>query len=186
MRWKSYISAIAVIAALRALDLYVTFRYTPDLGREWNPVISFFGTSWTGFIVIQVIVTAFIAFLMFFYFNRGPTTTDQDGLSFLDFIYVYFFGKLRPWPERIVSFPTNLKRHLIFSGFLFMMITTLISVFAIVHNLLLMAQVERYVDFVARHYRIYFPACFMAVTVFSLYCFFTIEYLHYRRARKPA
>jgi hypothetical protein len=64
MRWKSYIGAIAAILGLRFLDLYVTYRYTPDLKVEWNPLISLFGASWPGLILTQIAIVAFIAVQM--------------------------------------------------------------------------------------------------------------------------
>jgi hypothetical protein len=186
MRWKSYIGAIAAILGLRFLDLYITYRYSPDLKCEWNPLISFFGMSWPGLIFTQIAIVAFISVLMFFYFNREPATIAQNGLSFNDFIYVYFFGKLRPWPDRIFTMPTNIRRHLVFNGFLFMLITSIISGFAIVHNALLIARAGFYIRFVAKYYSIYFPLCFIFVAVFSLYLFFAIEYVGYQRAQKRA
>jgi hypothetical protein len=186
MRWKSYIGAITAILGLRFLDLYVTYRYTPDLKFEWNPLISLFGVSWPGLILTQITIVAFISVLMFFYFNREPAKIAQDGLSFTNFIYVHFFGKLRPWPARIFTMPTNVKRHLVFNGFLFMMITSIISGFAIAHNALLIARAGFYIKFVSKYYGIYFPACFIAATIFSLNLFFAIEYLSYQRTQKRA
>jgi hypothetical protein len=186
MRWKSYISVTGVILALRSLDLVLTYRYTPDLRHEWNPLVSLFGVSWPGFILTQLLIVVFVSAMMFFYFSRESTASFQNGLSFYDFSYVYFFGKLRPWPDRIFSFPINLKRHLVFNGFLFMLITILISGFAIVHNLLLIHGADSYIRFVSKHYGVYFPLCFITVAVFTLFLFFGIEYLNYRRAQKNA
>jgi hypothetical protein len=184
MRWKSYGCAVGAILTLRFLDLYVTYRYTPDLRVEWNPLVSFFGVSWSGFILMQVLVTAFVSAMMFFYFSREPTVITQHNLSFNDFVYVYFFGKFRPWPRRIFSWPKNLKRHLVFMGFLFMLITLFISSFAIVHNLMLIVRIDSYVKFVAKYYGVYFPACFLIITVLSVTLFFAIEYLNYHRTQK--
>jgi hypothetical protein len=184
MRWKQYSCAIAAILTLRFLDLFVTYRFTPDLKAEWNPLVSFFGASWAGLIVTQIAIVAFVAWLMFFYFNRKPVETVLPNLSFNDFVYVYFFGKLRPWPARVFTMPTNLRRHLVFNGFLFFLITTIISIFAIAHNLMLMSRVDFYVRFVAHYYSIYFPACFIGITLFSVYVFFGMEYFRYRRMQK--
>ena len=95
MRWRAYFITVGAILFLRSLDLFITFHYTPDLKGEWNPLVSFFGMSWTGFLLIQLCIVAFISLLMVFYFNRKPAAIDQTGLSFYDFAYVYFFGKLR-------------------------------------------------------------------------------------------
>jgi len=182
MRWKSYIITILWIVLLRFLDLYITFRYTPDLECEWNPLVSLFGVSWSGFIATQVLIVLFVATLMFFYFNRKPTKMVYNGLSFDDFIYTYFFGSPRPWPIRMLSFPTNPQPHLVFNGFIFMLMTILISNFAIINNILLMAHVEGYAEFVARYHHIYFPVSFAAILVLSLYTFFAIEYAKYKES----
>ena len=184
MRWKSFIFFVVIILCLRFLDLFITFQYTPDLQFEWNPMISFFGMSWIGFLVTQFIIVIFVSIFMFFYFNRKPITIFQTGLSYYNFIYVYFFGKLRPWPNRIFSFPTNYSRHLIFNGFIFMFITILISLLAITNNILLILHNHAYVNFVANHYSIYFPSCFIFITIASVYIFFTIEYLSYLKQKK--
>jgi hypothetical protein len=181
MRWKDYFLSVLGIVGLRALDLIITYHYTPDLQCEWNPLVSFLGASWSGFIIGQIVIVLFVAGLMFFYFNRKPTIVDQQDLSFNDFIYAYFYGKPRRWPMRMLSFPTNPERHLVFNGYIFMLITILISGFAIVHNLLLLGQVNFYIEFIARYHMVYFPVCFASIIMVSLYCFFTAEYSKYKQ-----
>jgi len=183
MRWKSYISCIALILGLRFLDLYLTFRYTPNLTQEWNPLVSIFGASWSGFIFMQIMVVLFVFSLMYFYFNRKMTVPSIQNLSFSDFIYVYFFDRLKPWPGRMISYPIHWSRHLVFNGFVFMVMTILISGFAIVHNLLLIHSIESYARFVAGHYKIYFPACFVLSGILSAHTFFMPGYLNYRRSQ---
>jgi hypothetical protein len=134
MRWKPYIGLVLAIAVLRFADLFITYYYTPNLKYEWNPLISLFKVSWPGFILTQIAIVLFVAFLMYFYFNRQSTVTILNNLSFADFIYVYFFDKLRPWPNRIFSFPINWRKHLVFNGFIFMVVTIFISGFAVIHN----------------------------------------------------
>jgi len=181
MRWKQYSCSVMAIILLRSLDLYITYLYTPDLRSEWNPLVSMFGLSWLGFVFTQLLIVAFVSLLMFFYFNRKPTETVQKNLSFNDFIYVYFFGTLRPWPKRIFTMPTNVKRHLVFNGFLFMLITIIISCLAIVNNLLLMARVTFYENFIGHHYSTFFPVSFVIITLFSTYLFFGSEYRNYKK-----
>lgn len=186
MRWKAYIGSIAGILVLRFLDLYTTYLYTPDLGREWNPLVSILGASWLSFIITQIIIIAFVSSLIFFYFNRTPNEPVQKGLGFYDFIYVYFFGKLKPWRERIFTMPTNLKKHLVFNGFLFLVISILLGCFAIINNLLLIAGVESYIRFLVKNYKTFFPISFILVTIFAVYLYFGIEYYKYKRAPKIA
>lgn len=183
-RWKSYIRLILAILMLRFLDLYVTYHYTPNLKEEWNPLITRFNVSWPGFILIQILIVFFVFFLMFFYFSRQTIIVTLKNLPFYDFMYVYFFDKLKKWPDRIFKFPIHFRRHFVFMGFVFMVVTILISGFAIVHNLLLINNVTSYIRFVSKHYSLYFPMFFIIITIFSVYLFFTIEYLNYRKTQK--
>lgn len=181
MRWKPYVCSIIAIIALRFLDLYLTYLYTPDLGAEWNLLVSRFGVSWTGFVVAQLLIVTFVVFLMFFYFNRNPAVIPEKGLTFHDFAYCYFFGKLRPWPARLFSMPSNLSRHLAFNGFVFLMITMLVSIFAIVNNLLLLLDVTAYTNFIGRSHRFFFPCVFAVFTMASVFLYFYIEFDKYKK-----
>jgi hypothetical protein len=182
MRWKSYISLILTILLLRFLDLYITFHYTPDLGNEWNPLVTRFNLSWPGFILVQLLIVIFVSFLMFFYFSKKPAVITLKNLPFHDLIYVYFFDKLKKWPDRIFRFPIHFRRHFVFMGFVFMFVTIFISLFAIIHNLLLINQITSYVRFVSKYHPLYFPLLFTGITIISVYTFFTIEYVNYKRA----
>jgi hypothetical protein len=181
MIWKSYLLSVLLILVLRFLDLFITFKYTPDLTSEWNPLVSVLGLSWAGFIAIQAVVLGFIAGMMAFYFNRKPVIVEQRGLGLHDFVYVYFFGKLRPWRQRVFTMPTNIGRHLVFNGFIFMSITIGISVFAVLNNLLLIVRHNAYEVFLFDHYRYFLPAVFIGITIGSVYVFFVREYRVYQR-----
>jgi hypothetical protein len=180
LRNPRFLLALLFIVILRALDLFITFRFTPNLAAEINPVVSVFGASWVGLIAFQILLVAFIAFLMHRYFTRETPAIADKNLSYYNFVYVYFFGKLQPWPKRFFSFPKNFKRHLALNGFLLMILAIGISLFAIVHNLLLLARVEWYAQFVIDHFKVYFPVVFIvaAVGAFNLFC--VIEYRKYK------
>lgn len=184
MKSTQFILSIITVSVLRFLDLYITYIYTPDLESEWNPLVSIFGVSWTGFIITQILIVAAVSALMFFYFSRKPPVIEDKNLSFNDFIYVYFFGRLRPWPHRMFSVPKNWRRHLEFNGFLFFVVTTAISILAIANNLMLVSNVSIYTEFVGKHYSIMFPAGFAVLTVITVFLFFGREYRKYKSAVK--
>jgi len=181
MRWRSYLFTAGTILLLRITDLFLTWIYTPDLGHEWNPIIAILGISWPGFILSQVIIFSLIAGSMYFYFKRDTVVKAPRGLSFPDYTYFYFFGQLRPWRRRFISFPRNFRPHLIFNGFLLMTMSLIISSFAIMNNLLLIAGVECYIRFLGSHYRIFLPAFFIMAGLTCVNLFFIIEYVRYRR-----
>jgi len=185
MRWRSYFLTTATILLLRTVDLFLTWIYTPNLEREWNPIISFLGISWPGFILSQVFVFSFVTGVMYFYFRKPSIVSAPPGLSFNDFIYYYFFGELRPWRRRFLSLPRNFRPHLVFNGFLLMAMTLIISSFAIMNNLLLIAGVESYVLFLGAHYRVFFPAFFIGTGLVCMNLFFIMEFVQYRRLQIP-
>jgi hypothetical protein len=181
MRWTAYIRTVIIIALLRAGDLYITYIYTPDLGSEWNPLVSLFGFTWYGFVIIQIGVITFISIMMFFYFNRTTQEIKPEGLALQDFCYVYFFGKLRPWPQRMFTFPRHLRPHLVLNGFIFMVVSIGISIFAIINNALLLSGNTTYIAFVEDHHKVYFPSVFTLMIIAALYTFFLKEFDHYKK-----
>lgn len=184
MKWAAYIRTVFIIALLRAADLVITFVYTPDLASEWNPLVSLFGLTWYGFVITQVCLIIFISGMMFFYFNRTPPEITLDGLSLSDFSYMYFFGKLRPWPQRLFTIPRNITPHLVLNGFVFMVIAIGISIFAIINNLLLISENALYITFVENYHKTYFLLTFALMVVTAPYLFLTKEYNQYKKRCK--
>lgn len=71
IRYKTrvnYLLALFLISACRAGDLYLTWRITPDLRFELNPIVRWMGWRWN--IVVNVAICS-IAPLMGWYFILG-------------------------------------------------------------------------------------------------------------------
>lgn len=166
---------------LRGLDLLFTYIYMPDLEQEYNPLVSIFGATWPTFLLFQLLLFLFIELWAFIYFKFPPVVVREKNLNFTDFIYVYFFGMLRPWPQRMFTIPTHFKPHLIFNGFLFTSVTIMVSLFAIMNNLLLIWNVPFYVDFLKVHYNIFFPIVFVLIALISANLFFYKQYSIYKK-----
>jgi hypothetical protein len=179
MKPKAYITFIT-IALLRACDLFLTFLYIPDLSSEYNPIVSIFGLSWPSFITFQFVILLIIFAFGFQYFSREPIVVNQSNLNFPDFIYCFFFGSLKPWPQRIFTKVTNFSPHIIFNGFLFISVSILVSIFAIMSNSLLLLNIRWYNLFLANHYHIFLPFVYSLIAFISFFGFFTIRYYKYR------
>lgn len=200
MRFKQYFLALTAILILRIADLGITAFYTPDLASEWNPLVSVFGGSWRTLILTQVLIFSFTASMMFFYFKRTSVEIEPKGLRLNDFLRAYFTGSpdhgsknraradLRSFlliPDKndeslAAVMKLRINRHLIFNGWLFMNAVILISIFAIIHNLLLIGEVLPYMVFVGSFYQLYFPAVFIAGIFASAISFAAVEYRSYR------
>lgn len=176
---NKYLLALASIVILRVLDLYTTFIYTPQLKYEWNPLVRIFGFTWGGVIASQVILVLLIAALMYFYFERKPVKGLPKNLSFIDFMDRYFGEKRNGWLTRVFGIPKNLKKVLVFNGFVFMALAIGVSAFAILNNLLIISSVPAYLDFMAQFQNIFYPCVFLAAGLFSFRLFFMIEYRSY-------
>ncbi len=176
---KKYFFTILFIFFLRALDLLLTYLYIPDLNNEYNPIVSIFGASWLGLISIQFIVLVTIALIAYFYFEQQPVMVLEKKLNFTDFTYCYFFDKLRPWPQRMLSMPSNMKPHLIFIGFVVITVSISVSLFAILNNFLLIMNIAWYQRFLTDNYKIFFPCIFFIITFGSAFLFFIKEYSKY-------
>jgi hypothetical protein len=168
------------MAFLRALDLTITYAYTPDLSGEWNPVVSFLGGSWTGLIAAQLAILGLVAVSAYFYFARPPLAPMPPKLSFRDFTYVYFFGTLHGWPKRLYALPRNWRQILASHGFVLTVAALLVSAFAIVHNALLVWRWRPYETFVLARHGLYFPSVFVLAALAPYVYFFAREYRRYR------
>jgi hypothetical protein len=177
----SYCFVISAIFILRISDLLITFHYTPDLSFEFNPVVSIFGASWSSFIIIQLTLFIFISFIISFYFFAEKNTIEKTGLSFFDFIYVYFHGELKPLHARFSLFPRNIRRHLSFNGFLFMVMSIGVSVYAVAHNLLLINRINWYELLIINYHQVVFSLLMGVAIILSSLTYFLIEYSVYKK-----
>lgn len=175
-----FVSLILLI--LRCLDLICTYIYMPNLEEEYNPLVSVFGATWPTFLLFQLLLFLFIEVWLYIYCTQKRISVTEKGLHFTDFIYVYFFGKLRPWPQRMFSVPTHLRPHLIFNGFLFTSVAIMVSLFAITNNLLLIFEATPYVHFLLKHYTYFFPMVFICIALSSAHLFFYQQYKVYKRS----
>lgn len=169
---RKYTAAILVILLSRIADLTLTYFYIPELDSEYNPIVSVFGASWFGLIVVQSVFLIVVVLFGYLYFSYPPIVVSEPDLNFPDFMYCYFFGTLKPWPQRIFSIPRNKGPHLILNGFLFLSVSIMISLFAIGNNLLLVMGIRWYSEYLSVWYRVYFPVVFavIAMTSFLFFC----------------
>ena len=176
---KKFCLIVLIIFLLRVLDLFLTYLYIPDLRAEYNPLVSLWGLSWTGFLIAQGVILAVIAFFAYQYASLPPVIVTGKNLGFTDFVYCYFNGHPKPWPQRIHTFPKSAKPHLIFNGFMFASAAILVSLFAIINNLMLLMGVSVYIGFIEKHYGTFIPVMFVASILISFFLFFSRQYRTY-------
>jgi len=184
LQLRNYMATILIIVLLRATDLYLTWLYTPDLSHEYNPVVSMLGHSWAGMIGTQIVFIVIIALFAQYFFLKPRRIVRAPGLSFVDFIYFFFFHELKPWRQRFFSKVKDKNAHLQFNGFMFCSVAILISLFAIVNNSLLLFEINWYEQFLVTHYVLYFPLVFVTIAVVSFFIFCIDQYRKYAKEFK--
>jgi len=174
---------VTLLLVLRITDLAITFHYTPDLNHEFNPLVSFFGASWTTFIFFQFLLFCMISIFIYFFFFHERFTVDTAGLSFSDFVYYYFHGEMKPFYKRFRVFPKYYHRHLAFNGFILMILSIATSIYAIIHNTMLVNGVQWYIELIHYHYKSVFTLLLLSGVIISAYLFFLMEYNRYKCGR---
>ena len=176
-----FIAALAAIILLRSLDLFLTFLYTPTLAGEWNPVVARFNGAWTGMILVQVVIIAVISVPMYCYFTFTKTRIDEPGLGYSQFVHFYFFQTKPQGLKGLSVKPRNPRGLLIFNGFVLMWAVAGVSLFAIVHNLLLLRGFHPYERFVIAHTTPYIITAYLVIAAVPVYAFFLREFAAYRK-----
>lgn len=171
---------VTLLFVLRITDLAITFHYTPDLNHEFNPLVSVFGASWGTFIFFQFLLFCIISTFIYFFFFHERFTVDIVGLSFSDFVYYYFNGEVKPFHKRFSVFPKYYRRHLAFNGFILMILSIATSIYAIIHNTMLVNGVGWYIELIHYHYKSVFTILLLTGVIISAYSFFLMEYNRYK------
>lgn len=187
-RGKSiYLFLLVSLLLLRITDLYITYQITPDLSEEWNPLVSKLGLGWSGLMVTQIILVlvALIAYQRFA--NRIQCPVDKPGLNIAQFVFYYFNGRdldTRSWFKCFFKLPSKyyLKVNGAFIGFVVVASFISSSVFAILHNLLVLYGVNAYLDFVYDYNSTYVLFVFVFLVTLSANIFFLLEFRQYRLA----
>lgn len=116
---KGTIWAIALVTVcLRGLDFFLTWRITPDLRRELNPLHTIGEVGWAGLVVANVVVVSLVLSL-FVYACRTQTRyfPSESALERREFLSHFMFDGRRPAWHALWRFPPGLPRNLMFLGF---------------------------------------------------------------------
>lgn len=184
-RNKDYLLVFLFLILLRALDLYITYRITPDLEFEWNPLVNYFNLSWSEFILVQLLLVG-IPFSGYIVFRRRKRfQIKKPNLSLVKFVFHHFNGhdaNISQWSKSFFQFPNKRKRqvHFAFAGFLVAISAILASLFAIVNNLFILFENLSYINFLSEHRVTYIPFMLALIVFISAQIYFLIEYLSYR------
>ncbi|MDH5729235.1 MAG: hypothetical protein OEZ58_09610 [Gammaproteobacteria bacterium] len=166
--------------------MYITYLLSPGLHEEWNPLVSHFEMSWNGLLVSQLLLVCLVLLGWSRYLLRQRNPVSEPGLNLLRFVYFYFNGRdftVTSWVKSFYTLPSKhyMKSNGAFIGFCLAMSTIIASIFAIVHNLLLLFQVNPYIQLIVADLSLYFISIFTLTVLLSANIFFIREYRQYKQ-----
>lgn len=85
-----FISLLILLILTRVLDGILTYKITPDLSRELNPLVSVFGFGWTGLISIALVVIIPTVILNYLSIYKPFNNFPHNDVSYPDFKKFYF------------------------------------------------------------------------------------------------
>jgi hypothetical protein len=95
----------------RSYDAYCTFRLTPDLSKEANPLVSVLGMGWTPLLFIISLLTLYTIYA-YYQASFKPTSLlpTEKGYSFSNIIAYTFLGYKGEWPAVFYKLPKDMGR----------------------------------------------------------------------------
>jgi hypothetical protein len=104
------------IILTRAIDLFATAKFTPDLKQEGNPLVTLGGLSWTPIIIIVTSLVAYAIYTLYIStFQEYELLPTEKGLTFGDFFAYIHLGQKSHWTSVMYKLPKDKMRwtHLI-------------------------------------------------------------------------
>ncbi|GIV30352.1 MAG: hypothetical protein KatS3mg028_1418 [Bacteroidia bacterium] len=81
---------LTLLILTRVLDGILTYKITPDLSRELNPLVSLFGMGWAGLITIALLILIPTVVLNYLSLYKPFDNFPDNDASFADFKKFYF------------------------------------------------------------------------------------------------
>ncbi len=115
----------------RFYDVYTTYLYTPDLSRETNIIVKYFGAGWTSVIIFQSLIVAIVIYCLYYYFFKFKATMPSDPkLTIKEFTSHLHNGDISSFGKIFYKTPKN--KDVLFASIGFIASMTLIVVSFIV------------------------------------------------------
>ena len=165
----------------RLLDIVLTYRITPDLKYEANPLVQFAGLGWSILLLINLLVVL-VSILLLAYSDKNNLSLfpKQQDYQFKEFISHYLYNERDSFHKIYFVVPYNRSAILHFYGYL--LVRTLIawSLCIVTHNFCLLTW-KAYRGFVVAHHTwAYLYLLLLPLTLFFFWKFFYNEFQVYR------
>ncbi|HRP89378.1 MAG TPA: hypothetical protein PKX92_05020 [Edaphocola sp.] len=160
----------------RFFDVYSTWKYTPNLEVEWNPLVSKMGFNWGGLLIVQIAILL-MAIMMLYYalFSFVKCFPHEKNLSFSRFVAFFLTGNNIKLSNAFFVLPKEKSRIKVLSG-IFIPIAIICSGIITTLMWILMNNTVFYPKF---HDPIISLIAIILLFFISCYCCLKILYLKY-------
>jgi len=181
----SYLGLNLFVILTRLVDMYFTYKYTPDLSNEKNPLVTIFGLRWKGIITIHIIGFIIIAYLSSLYFFAKKDILPRDkGLTFKEFrsyLYTGNYGVKHNWIFSLFS-SRKKENNLYTLGWIIPVSLSIVGIIIFIMHLLLM-----YSSTYRNIHKYFIPIIYILIFLSVLYSynlFARIQYTKYLKIIK--
>ena len=170
----------SLLVVTRFADLYITYRLSPDLTSEANPLVSVLHFHWTGLIFISVLLCFLVGLCLYYdLFDRQTAYPSDTSLPFADFAPIHWFGRKRHVLFFLLAFAKNWDLRIKYIGFAGTRLLIFSGMVAVL-SWLGLAYSAAFEAFYSNWFPV-FPYGFVVIgAVFLLYLFLQREYVVYR------
>jgi len=107
-----FIVTISWILFSRSYDAYCTFRLTPDLTKEANPLVTIVGIdSWSTLLIVLGMLTIYTIYTYYLsIFKTFSLLPSEKNYSFSNIIAYIYLGTKASWTSIFYKFPKDINR----------------------------------------------------------------------------
>ncbi len=107
-----FLVIVVWILLTRSYDAYCTFRHTPDLSKEANPLVTIVGIdSWSTLLMILGILTIYTIYTYYLsVFKNYSLLPSEKNYSFSNIIAYIYLGTKDSWTSIFYKFPKDINR----------------------------------------------------------------------------
>jgi len=106
-----YFLIVSWILLTRSFDAYCTMKFTPNLDKESNPLVSIFGFTWVPLLITLGLLTLYVTYVYYLViFKSFDLQPKEKGFSFSEFMTFTYLGRKGSWTAMLYKFPKDLNR----------------------------------------------------------------------------
>jgi len=137
-RHTEFFILLTLLIVTRVADGILTYKITPDLSRELNPLVSIFGFGWAGLILVALAIIIPTVILSYYNIYKPFDNFPDKRASYLEF-KKFYFNTANP---TLKSSSGKIIIHTL--GYIVPRVFILWGIWVIIHNYLVMTDEPTY------------------------------------------